>query len=296
MKRYYIWLYTCLLFLCSCNTAGILSVNSVSYQSLRTDFAQSDTIPNDAKIAVEYFFNKDGVMQPVIYNLTSDVLVVDQTKSFVIMPDGSSISYYDPTVYTSTTGTYDSFTTGSSFNLGGVTSALGIGGTIGLLASSTTIGSSHTEGYLRQNSVTKSDQPHIHIGPKGSVAMSKSFSIPGLGYSAISGSDFVDIAPKASKLKFSVCVTYSVDDEKTYEKLVTNFYVNSHITIPVYNKKVSEAFYKIYDMKPDALVENMYIFMMPNNIKSVSYGVSGDFIHNDEVYDTYIHGSLIDYK
>lgn len=280
----------------SCSTSGKLSVSSVSYQSLRTDFAQPESIANDAKIAVEYFFNSKGEMQPVVYNLTSEILTLDQTKSFVIMPNGTSVSYYDPTIRTSTTGTYNSSTTGTTFNLGGITSALGIGGVLGTLASATTLGSSHTNGITRQNSVTITDQPKVYIGPNGCVAMSKAYAIDGIGFDAPRSNNIIDTPPNVSNVKFSVCVTYSFDDGATYDKLVTNIYVSSHITVPVNNRKVSNAFYKIYELKPDALAEHMYMFTIPNNIKTVTTDVMGEFLSHSNVYDTYIQGSLIDFK
>jgi len=279
-----------------CRTSGKLAVNSVSYQSLRTDFAQPKKIAKDAKIAVEYFFNAKGEMQPVIYNLTSDILIVDQTKSFVIMPNGTSVSYYDPTVRTSTTGEYSSETSGSSFNLGGISAALGIGGALGALASATTIGSSHTDGIIRQNTISITDQPLVHIGPRGSVAMSKAYSIDGIWASSQSNGNIIDISSSNASVKFSVCITYSLDDGNTYDKLVTHFYESSNITIPVNDKKVSAAFYEIYKLKPDALAENMYMFKIPNNIKAVTTDAMGEFITHSNVYDTYIQGSLIDFQ
>lgn len=296
MKRHLIWLIASLFVVSSCSTSGKLAVSSVAYQSLRTDFAQPEAIPKDAKIAVEYFFNSEGKMQPVVYNLTSEVLVLDQTKSFVIMPDGSSVSYYDPTVRTSTTGTYSSETSGSSFNLGGVASILGVGGVLGTLASATTLNSAHTDGIIRQNTVSVTDQPKVYIGPKGCIAMSKAYSIRGVGNVAHTGRNIIDISPKLSDVKFSVCVTYSLDDGATYEKLVTNFYVSSNILFPVDNKKVSKAFYGIYDLKPDALAENMYLFRINNNIKSETLDVMGEFLVHSDLYDTYVHGSLIDFQ
>ncbi len=281
---------------CGCSTSGKLSVSSVAYQSLRTDFAQPQSIAKDAKIAVEYFFNSKGEMQPVVYNLTSEILVLDQTKSFVIMPDGSSLSYYDPTIRTSTTGTYSSETSGATFNLGGITNALGIGGALGVLANATNVGSSHTDGIMRQNTVSVTDQPHVYIGPKGSVAMSKAYKINGIGDASYIGRNVIDVAPSASTVRFSVCVSYSFDDGKHYEKLVTNFYISSNISVPVIDRKVSKAFYNIYEQKPDALAENMYLFVLPNNIKGVTTDVMGEFLVHSNIYDTYIYGSLIDFQ
>lgn len=281
--------------LSGCKTSGKLAVSSVNYQAIRTKFAQPTSIAPDAKIAVEYFFNSQGVMQPVVYNLTENVLVLDQTKSFVIMPDGSSVSYYDPTVRTTTTGTFESHTQGTSFNLGGVTRALGIGGVAGALAGATTVGSSTTSGVMRQNTVSITDQPRVLIGPKGSVAMSKAYRINGIGETA-KGVDVVDVAPNLATVRFSVCVTYSVDDGATFDKLVTDFYVGSQLIVPVKDKKVSDAFYNIYTRKPDALAESMYLFMIRDNIKKTNLRTSGEFIVHDNVYDTYLQGSLIDFQ
>lgn len=288
----------CVFVISGCSTSGNLLVNSVSYQSIRTDFAQPKSFPNDAKIAVEYFFNSKGEMQPVIYNLTSEIITVDQTKSFVIKPDGSSISYYDPTVHTSTTGSYDSKTSGTSFNLGGVAAALGIGGPLGALASATTVGSSNTNGVIRQNTVTRTDQPLVHIGPKGNMAMSKAYKIDEIGVVSLYNKyvDIIDIAPKKAGIRFSVCVTYSLDGGANYNKLITNFYVSSLISVPVKNKKVSDAFYKIYELKPDALAENMYIFTIPNNIETKTTDIMGEFLTHSNIYDSYIQGSLIDFQ
>lgn len=286
----------CVAVLSSCSTAGKLSVSSVSYQSLRTDFAQPKEIAPEAKIAVEYFFNSDGEMQPVIYNLTPDILIVDQTKSFVIMPGGTSVSYYDPAVRTTTTGSYTSATSGSSFNLGGVAAALGIGGPLGALASATSVNSSHTDGISRQNTVIITDQPQVSIGPKGSMAMSKAFPIDGIGSAARTNDNIIDIPQKNAGVKFSVCISYSTDDGATFDKLVTNFYVNSLITVPVYDKKVSKAFYTIYELKPDALAENMFLFSISDNIRTKPSQQTDDFLIHTNVYDTYIQGSLIDFQ
>lgn len=296
MKSHYLWALTALLLSTSC-TSGKLDVRSVDYQAIRTDYAQPTSIPEDATIAVEYFFNEKGEMQPVVYNLTSEILTVDQTKSFVIKPDGSSVSYYDPTIRTTTTGSFNAETDGSSFNLGGIASILGIGGPLGGLMGSTTISSATTNGLIRQNTVSITDQPMVNIGPKGSIAMSKAFAIPVIGKAGFTSKyDFIDINPKNALNQFSVCITYSTDDGNTFDKIVTHFYISSQISVPVNDHKVSQSFYSIYDKKPDALAENMFMFLMPNNIASETTNVMGEFITHTNNHDLYIHGSLIDYK
>lgn len=277
-------------------TAGNLMVSKVNYQAIRTDYAQPSTIPADAKIVVEYFINTEGKIQPIVYNRTSEIMILDQTKSFVLMPDGSSISYYDPTVRSETTGTYNSTTTGSTFNLGGVAAALGIGGGLGALMGATTVGGSETNGIVRQNTVTITDQPLVNIGPMASIAMSKAYTIPYIGRTQVSDNQFVDIACKNSPLQFRICVTYSVDNGNTFEKLVTHFYVSSQLSEQVSQKNVSDAFYKIYAKKSDALAENLFMFTIPNNIQLKGTDVMGDFLTHDNVYDTYLRGSLVDYQ
>lgn len=77
-----------------------------------------------------------------------------------------------------------------------------------------------------------------------------------------------------------------------YQSLRTDF------AQPQNDKKVSKAFYRIYELKPDALAENMYLFIMPNNITTKTINDMDDlhFINTGNVYDTYIHGSLIDFQ
>lgn len=283
--------------LASSCTSGKLAVDRVTYQAIRTEFAQPESIPGDAKIAVEYFFNEKGKIQPIVYNLTSDVMVIDQTKSFLILPGGKSLSYYDPNVYTNTTGTYESTTTGTSFNLGAVASVMGVGGAVGTLMNATSVGASSTTGIMRQNSVSIIDQPLINVGPRGTIAMSKAYNINGICADLSAGNKFVDIQSKNSPIKFSVCITYSIDGGENFQKIVTNFYLSTAIIEHVSKNKLSVAFDEIYKKKPDALAENLFIFHIPNNIKTTATtDVLGDFLIHSNVYDYYLRGSLVDYQ
>lgn len=124
----------------------------------------------------------------------------------------------------------------------------------------------------------------------------KAYTISGIGDVSNMKGNYIDVSPQASNVKFSVCVTYSLDDGKTFNKLVTNFYVSSHITVPVIDRKVSNAFNSVYEQKPDALAENVYLFMIPNNIKTETHDVMGEFLVHSNIYDSYIYGSLIDFQ
>lgn len=282
--------------LVSCGTAGHLTVNRVTYRSIRTEFAQPASIDTSAKIAIEFFFDKNGQMQPVVYNLTDDIMILDQTKSFVVMPDGNSISYYDPTVRTSTTSTYTSGTQGASFNLGGLTKALGVKGPLGALAGATTIGGSQTDGVMNQNTVMITDQPQVNIGPHGRVAMSKAYQVPSLWEPSQYEVRKIDTSYSSSSCKFSVCISYSLDNGKIFDTIVTNMYVSSDISIPVKGATVSTGINEIYRLKPDALVEDLFMLNIPNNINPDSRTMNGPTEHYSEIYDHILQGSLMDYQ
>ncbi|MCM1317540.1 MAG: hypothetical protein NC241_05115 [Bacteroides sp.] len=285
------------LLLVSCGTSGNLSVPRVIYQSIRTEYAQPAVIPENAQIAITYLFNERGEMQPIVNNLTGDVMIIDQTKSFVIMPDGSSISYYDPTVISEATGNFNSQTDSETINLGAITDALGVNGRIGSLARGVNIGSSTTNGTFYSKTVTRTDQPMVTIGPKGMIAMSKAFRVAGVGINA-HDNNYVDIPFSKASNRFSCCIYYSADEGATYQKLVTNFYVSSNISKNTADGRIGRAFTSIYKEKPDALVENLFMFLIPNNISTNESESSWDnsLIQHSNIYDNYLKGILIDFQ
>lgn len=80
-----------------------LATSSVGYQSVRTVHAQptkTSPIPDEAKIAAAFHINQTGALTAIVYNRTSKIMTIDQTKSFFVDSDGKSTSYYDPTVKT----------------------------------------------------------------------------------------------------------------------------------------------------------------------------------------------------
>lgn len=285
--------------LSSCSSTKRLQIQGVSYQSIRTSFARPDQVPKDARIAVEYFFDDNGRVQPVVCNLTDEILTIDQSKSFLVNTDGVSTSYYDPNVYTTTSGAFESSTQGSSFNLGAVTSALGVGGVLGHLANGTTLHSSNTSGSYSSNSVAIYDQKQITVGPRGMVALGKQFKVKNLGWSGINyRNSFTDLSRSKSPLKFSITISFSFEESGAQEKLTTDFYVNSSINIPATNNVTSTAFNTIYKKKPDALAEYLYMFLVQDNVAEVEedvdpwYGIR----FSNQVNKAYMQGFLIDYK
>lgn len=285
--------------LTSCSTGAALYTKSIEYQSIRASFEQPKEIPDDAEIQVTYVITTDGVITPLVKNLTDEILVIDQTKSFFIDTNGTSISYYDPTVKTSTTTDFSSKTSGASVNLGALGSALGIGGKAGSLLSGINVGGSGTDGISTSNMTVFSEQPQTSLGPKGNGVMPKNFSISGVGKRKILNfhnlkniGDMQNIGQvqelnarydyDTSHLKFSVCISYSLDGGKTFKKIVNDFYVNSEIIVPVTSKgQVNNALRKLLQNKNDALSEPWYYLYFNNNIDGYDTMAGGRFHFKD---------------
>lgn len=292
--------------LTSCKT---LSVSSVTYQSVRTEFAKPDSIPGNATLGVEYFFDATGQMLVVVYNLTDEVITIDQTKSFLVNTNGVSTSYYDPTIHSTTVGGSESTTSGASFNLGAISSIFGIGGPLGSLMNGTTLNGSNTISSFHANTVTVQDQPTVRIGPRGQIVMSKQFQIIGIGEGSSNSSannSYIDTRYSVAPLRFSVTICYNVEGHEEFsnkhlestQKLITNFYVNTSLTKNVAKGRVSDAFTAIYKEKSDALAEPAYIFYVSTNIskKEIIPRPWEDLYYNEIVRNKYMRGSLIDYK
>ena len=286
MKKYFCCAAICLL-LGSCESSK-LTTYSVAYQSVRTKHAQptsSSPIPDEAKILVAYTISEDGALTAVVYNRTSEIMTIDQTKSFFVNSDGKSTSYYDPTVKTTSTTDMSSITKGTTVNLGVITGALGIGGTLGQIANGVNVGGSGTNGSATTNTTYIADQPQVALAPHGNGAMSKTFKINGIGRQSLDcGSEMAtDLSDIQSYCCFSVCISYSFDNGVTFDKIVTDFYANSKIIVPVAQTgQVNDALRKVYSAKPDLLNEYWWLLHFNSN---VSTG-----------YNERVQGILYDYK
>lgn len=285
--------------LTSC-TSGNLVVSRVDYQSIRTTFAQPQKVPEAAKIVSQYLIDPSGLLMVIVYNQTDEILTIDQTKSFFVNTNGSSISYFDPTIHTTTSATYNSSTSGTSFNLGAIASTFGISGSpIGAMLGATSLYDSNTTGTYSGTTVTIQDQPLIHVAPHGKTIMSKQFPIEGVGRNKVhANTRIIDVRQKEAPLKFSVCISYSFEHMTEPDKLITDFYVNSTYSSPVSGGKVNNAFKQIYAAKPDALAENAYIFNIITNLPSDAHATffGDDYLNIGHIFSDYVHGSLIDYK
>lgn len=277
-------------FLLSSCSAGNLVVSQVDYQSVRTSYAQPKEVPQSAKIVVRYLIGPSGTLMVLVNNNTDKIMTIDQTKSFIVNTDGVSTSYYDPTVHTKTSGTSTTTSSGTSINLGAIAGIFGIGSS---LLSGIGIYNGESAGNFSSSTVTIKDQPQIHVAPHGQMVMSKEFRVYGIGHGQ--ENSYIDVPRKTAPLKFSVCISYALEDEPM-DKMVTDFYVNTSYSVPVNNGKVNSAFRQIYEAKPDALAENLYMFNINNNIGTSSTFVFFDEVDGRGIYDKYVQGSLIDYK
>lgn len=250
--------------LSSCSS---LQVPAVAYQSVliaRSDL--SNIVPEDAKILTTYSLSPEGGLTVWIQNLTDELMFIDQTKSFFINSNGSSTSYYDPTIRTSTTTDIHTGTKGASVNLGSVANALNIGGAIGRVASGINVGGSTTTGQVVSNTDYITDLPTINIAPHGTIKLDKIYKVNGIGYDALKDAPAgvrLNLNSLTSYCTFGVTITYSVDGEQTFNQLTTEFTANSLIKETVQGSKkhwyVNDALRNIYKAKPNALAEPWYL-------------------------------------
>ena len=289
--------------LAACGPAGKLTTTSVVYQSVKTRHAQPtkvSPIPDDARIAVAYQISDMGKMTAVVYNRTSEIMVIDQTMSFFVNSDGSSTSYYDPTIRTTSTTNASSATSGASVNLGAVTSVLGIGGALGQLASGINMGGSGTSGEAVTTTTYVADQPRVSIGPHGSGAMSKVFEVNGLSVSSLRNAQYSVPVMKESDsfCRFSVCISYSFDGGQTFDQLTTNFYADSRVSVPVERSgRVNDSLRNLFTIKPDALYEPWWLLSFNDNISAEANSSADSFMEDSKRQTTnYCNGILFDYQ
>lgn len=291
--------------LAACGPAGKLTTTSVVYQSVKTRHAQPtkvSPIPDDARIAVAYQISDMGKLTAVVYNRTSEIMVIDQTMSFFVNSDGSSTSYYDPTIRTTSTTNASSATSGASVNLGAVTSVLGIGigGALGQLASGINMGGSGTSGEAVTTTTYVADQPRVSIGPHGSGAMSKVFEVNGLSVSSLRNAQYSVPVMKESDsyCRFSVCISYSFDGGQTFDQLTTNFYADSRVSVPVERSgRVNDSLRNLFTIKPDALYEPWWLLSFNDNISAEANSSADSFMEDSKRQTTnYCNGILFDYQ
>lgn len=212
-------------------------------------------------------------------------MTIDQTMSFFVNSDGKSTSYYDPTVRTTSETDLKSKTKGAGINLGAIAGAFGIGGIIGDIASGVNVGGSGTSGTSVTNATYVADQPRVSLAPHSNGAMSKVYKITGIGGQALKSGNTVSplLKENESYCKYSVCISYSFDGGATLEKLVTDFYADSKVIIPVTKHgSVNNALQTLYQTKTDCLSEPWYLLHFNHNI--------------DGEISSYVRGFIYDYQ
>lgn len=264
----------------------------VAYQSVRTTFRQPDEshpIPDEAEIILTYSLSADGALTVLVKNNTDEIMMIDQTNSFFVNSDGSSTSYYDPTVYTKTTSDISSSTRGVSVNAGAVANALGAGSGVTSLLSGVNVGGSNTGGQITTNVTQVADLPVVSVAPRGTVVMSKEFDVSGIGLTGIGliRDTNVDMTQTNSTCRFSVCISYSTDGGENYDKLKTDMYVNSEVFAKVQDdSRINDAVSEVYKTKTDAIYEPLwfiYIGHMPKYGGRITDYDRRDFFSNEGV-------------
>ena len=101
----------------------------------------------------------------VLKNKTNKSIYVDLANCFKTTNLGVSYCYYSSDIVTENKQS----TSGGSFNLGGITNAVGIGGAAGSLANATTVGKSNATSLSK----THINQRILQIPPKGRTCLSK---------------------------------------------------------------------------------------------------------------------------
>lgn len=275
------------LLLCACGSTK-LETRNIVYQAVRLANAPNPAKCNTGALIVSYTFNDKGELFAYVQNNTNEVVVIDQTKSFVVNTTGQSTSYYDPTVRSQTITDFNSSTSGVGVNLGAVGGALGIGGSVGSLLGGINVGGSATSGQSVANTQYFADQPLVSIAPKGAGFMSKKFKIVGLVDEGVAlpqkGLNVENM--EQSPYRFSVCITYSLDGGTSFEKINSELYISSNIVEPLSSGRfINQGLRNIYAKKPDALGEPCFLIYFDSTVNMERIGK-----------DTYVYGGIIDYK
>ena len=256
--------------LSSCAAPEYLGVSGVAYQSLQvkqTAPVNQNAVPKDAKIAVFCAVDKDCNVEVFVENHTDQIMTIDRTKSFFQNRNCIAQMYYDPTVQTNTISTTDGSGRGVGVNLGAVANAVGIGGILGVALSGVNVGSSRSSSVTNTNTTYVIDQPKVSIPPHGRISLGRTFQLQGVGkeflQSAVEGS-YSDVSNSFnvdnSYAFANICVSYSIDEEKTYQFIENYLYASSLLIGKVkYTGKVNDALRSIYINKPNALTETWYL-------------------------------------
>lgn len=280
--------------LLAASCASTLKTTSVCYQSVRsTRNLTADAVPADATIIVGYGISTDGELFTLVRNCTSEVMIIDQTRSFFV-DNGRSYMYYDPTVRSTTKTDFSSSTKGASVNLGAVGGFLGMSSPLVGLLSGVNVGGYATTGTSVSNTIYDTDIPQITIAPHSSCWL-KSRMISNVGRTHLDSAptrNFSCNNRQQSLFTFGVVISYSTDNGATYDKLMTDFFVNSEVVVPVRTHgALNEALREIYTAKPDAIYEPWWMIYSVNNLPR-----DGKTRKNHYIQDAMFRGAFVDFR
>lgn len=286
MKKYFFFILA-VLSICSCGTYAKLNVSEVYYQCIKSERKDlAKTIPEDAKIAIIASLSSTGELNVSVKNLTSSVMTIDRTKSFLVS-NGVSKSFYDPNISVKTETQTSTNGTNVAFNVGAAAVALGIGGAAGALLGGLTVGASGSNSSTVSSSTYNIDQATISLAPNSLVSVGGPFSLSGVGCHFLEAlaqenenKELVILYNENSKEKlfpFSITISYLLEDNNS-QVLTSSYYVSDIIIEPVVNAgKVNEALRTVMLKKGNACSEMWFLFHMNNG-------------------DTYQDGFLYDYE
>ena len=223
-----------------------LVVSDVAYQSIRNVHVEtrsaSEGVPQGKSILLQPIINVFGDIEVHVTNLTDSIMIIDRTKSFFVDTSGESTIYYDPTIRTTTNSVTTGRSGGGNVNVGSVTGALGLGGIAQDILNGVNVGGSKSNANTTSNTVYDIDQPTGAIAPHGRASMGRTFTVASTGKNFLSylstqntsrNKTFRYYGPDDSYCKFSICISYSLNNGVSYEKIVSEYYCNTVILSPV---------------------------------------------------------------
>ena len=256
--------------LSSCSSASFLEVSGVGYQTLQmkeSDKDFSEQAIKKAQILVYCLVDRNGEVEVMVENNSDQMMTIDRTKSFFQNQNDVAQMYYDPTVQTNTTSVTHGSTTGVGVNLGSVARAVGVGGILGTALSGVNVGGSNSTSTTNVNTTYTIDQPKVSVPPHGRISMGRTFQMQGVGRSFLHSA--VTESPLDVNNSFSnsntyaasnIGISYSIDNETTYQFIETHLFANSLLVGKVREKgKVNDALRTIYMNKPDALLQPWFL-------------------------------------
>ena len=262
--------------LCSCYTKQ-LEVTGIAYQSFRNTIGNKslNDVTDKSKIIVMCNVDLKGNVDVLVTNNSDEIMTIDRTKTFFRDATGKSTAYYDPTIQTTTSTQTRGKNGGVSVNAGAVAGALGVGGALGSILNGVNVSGGTNSAVSTSNTTYTIDQPKAQIAPHSTANLGRVFFLDGIGISTLAsaiqqanGSVFKTFTPEDTYTKCYVCVTYSVDEEKSYQKFETEIYANTLFVSKVENHgQVNEALRQIYSNKSDCFNEPWYVLHFLSNRK-----------------------------